>query len=179
MSWYTVGEIWIWLLLALLLGIVIGWLLHVLLGRRGAARVAELEAELAECRGEPAPAVATPEPTPEPEPAPTPVTPEPEPEPASVDEARSRVAAIAERTAAGHAVATDDLKLVHGIGPKISSLLISMGITSFEQIARFTDADIAVVSKALETFPDRVRRDDWMVSARRLHQEHHGEDPLA
>ncbi len=40
MSWYTVGEIWIWLLIALILGIVIGWLLHAIFGRRKSAAAA-------------------------------------------------------------------------------------------------------------------------------------------
>jgi predicted flap endonuclease-1-like 5' DNA nuclease len=49
-----------------------------------------------------------------------------------------------------------------------------MGIVSFQQVAEFTKADIATVSEALETFPDRIERDDWMGSARKLQREVHG-----
>ncbi len=92
--------------------------------------------------------------------------------------ARTEVRRIAERTADGDTSRVDDLEEVHGIGPTISTLLTSMGITSFAQIARFTKDDIAVVSDALETFPDRIVRDDWMSSARGLHRKKYGNDPV-
>ncbi len=64
----------------------------------------------------------------------------------------------------------DDLTKVRGIGPVISNRLYEMGIASFEQIARFTEEDIELVGAALGSFGGRIRRDDWIESARRLQQ---------
>ena len=52
-----------------------------------------------------------------------------------------------------------------------------MDITSFRQVARFTPEDVAVVNDALEVFPGRIERDDWMSSARELHREVYGTEP--
>lgn len=41
-------------------------------------------------------------------------------------------------------VEPDDLKIIEGIGPKISSILIDAGITTFQQLA---DTDVAVLNK--------------------------------
>jgi predicted flap endonuclease-1-like 5' DNA nuclease len=92
-------------------------------------------------------------------------------------EARSRVAEIASRTAGDGDIPHDDLVRIHGVGPKIARLLVSMGITSFRQVARFTAEDVAVVNDALEVFPGRIERDDWMSSARELHREVYGTEP--
>jgi predicted flap endonuclease-1-like 5' DNA nuclease len=52
-----------------------------------------------------------------------------------------------------------------------------MGITSFRQVARFTPEDVAIVNEALDVFPGRIERDDWMASARELHREVYGIEP--
>ncbi|MCL2465055.1 MAG: hypothetical protein FWF28_08320, partial [Micrococcales bacterium] len=102
-----------------------------------------------------------------------------EPVVATPESSREKVAAeIAVRTAGEGPNPEDDLREVHGIGEVISKMLYSMNITSFRQIARFTPADISVVSHALEVFPDRVTRDDWMSSARQLHIAKYGDDPV-
>ena len=72
---------------------------------------------------------------------------------------------------------SDDLVRIHGVGPKIARLLVSMDITSFRQVARFTAEDVSVVNDALEVFPGRIERDDWMSSARELHTEVYGTEP--
>jgi NADH-quinone oxidoreductase subunit E len=69
----------------------------------------------------------------------------------------------------------DDLQRIHGIGPTIAGLLRGMDITSFRQIARFEPDDVAYVAAALDAFPDRIGRDDWMSCAARLHEEKYGE----
>ena len=97
--------------------------------------------------------------------------------PSDAVEARSRVAEIASRTAGDGDIPRDDLVRIHGVGPKIARLLVSMDITSFRQVARFTADDVAVVNDALEVFPGRIERDDWMSSARELHREVYGTEP--
>ena len=92
-------------------------------------------------------------------------------------EARDMVAHIATRTAGAGENPKDDLREVYGIGEVISKMLNEMGITSFRQIARFTPADVATIEDALEFFPDRIVRDDWMSSARELHITKYGFDP--
>jgi predicted flap endonuclease-1-like 5' DNA nuclease len=154
MSWYTVGEIIVWLLIAAVLGFVLGWLLRGLLRPRDAAPVVEPVENRA--------AAAAPA----------------NPTPASVAVARGRVAEIAGRTAGDGDLPNDDLVLIHGVGPKIAKLLVSMGITSFRQVARFTPDDIETVTEALEAFPGRIERDDWVGSARQLHREAYGTDPV-
>jgi len=83
-----------------------------------------------------------------------------------------RLAAVAEVTARFEAsadVMPDDLKRIHGVGPSLERLLRAMNITTFSQIADFTDDDIELVSSALgRAFPGRIRRDDWMGGARAL-----------
>ena len=62
----------------------------------------------------------------------------------------------------------DDLKQIYGIGPVLEKTLNSLGITAWEQIAAFTKGDIARVAAAIDTFPDRIERDDWKGGARKL-----------
>ncbi|MDR0488346.1 MAG: hypothetical protein LBG99_02925 [Propionibacteriaceae bacterium] len=96
----------------------------------------------------------------------------------STQEARKMMVDIAARTAGTKPVEKDDLRDVHGIGEVLSKLLYSMNITSFRQVARFEADDIETIASALECFPDRIERDDWMSSARQLHIDKYGDDPL-
>lgn len=91
-------------------------------------------------------------------------------------ESTRKVAEIAKRTRGDAAFTDDDLKKIRGVGPKLEELLKEMGITSYRQIANFAPDDIAHVAAALESFPDRIERDDWMKSAAELHRETYGED---
>ncbi len=127
-----------------------------------AARIAALEARVVDLEAEAAGAV--------------PVAPATAPVP-DKESATRRVAEIAARTRGEGPAVDDDLKRIRGIGPVIEGLLKDMGITSFAQIARFRGDDIAQVAAALDSFPDRIERDDWMTSAVRLHQEKYG-DPV-
>ena len=62
----------------------------------------------------------------------------------------------------------DDLKKIKGVGPKLETLLNSMGFYHFDQIAGWTDAEIAWVDANLEGFRGRVTRDEWVSQARTL-----------
>lgn len=62
----------------------------------------------------------------------------------------------------------DDLKLIKGVGPKLEAMLNAMGIYRFEQIAGFSDANLAWVDDNLTAFKGRPFRDDWVAQARAL-----------
>ncbi len=51
-----------------------------------------------------------------------------------------------------------------------------MGITSFLQVANFTPEDIETVTLALDAFPGRIERDDWVGSADELYREKYETD---
>jgi NADH-quinone oxidoreductase subunit E len=62
----------------------------------------------------------------------------------------------------------DDLKVIVGIGPKLETLCHKLGFFHFDQIAAWTDAEIAWVDENLEGFKGRVTRDKWVEQARKL-----------
>lgn len=64
--------------------------------------------------------------------------------------------------------AGDDLTRIKGVGPKLSALLVSLGISRFEQIAAWSDADLARIDAQLGSFAGRPRRDQWIEQARLL-----------
>jgi predicted flap endonuclease-1-like 5' DNA nuclease len=69
----------------------------------------------------------------------------------------------------------DDLKKIHGIGPVIERALNKMGTYTYIQIAKWTPSDIARVARKLETVPERIKRDNWIASAKKQHREKYGE----
>ncbi|HEV7340558.1 MAG TPA: hypothetical protein VGN68_02900 [Sphingopyxis sp.] len=120
----------------------------------------------------PAPVTAPAPPVPAPQPAPAaapiapepiepgvidPVTPtaapEPAPEPGSVT-------APAPPTGAA-----DNLQLLKGVGPKMVGLLNGLGVTKFQQIADWTDADVAAIDAQLGAFQGRIARDNLVDQA--------------
>lgn len=54
----------------------------------------------------------------------------------------------------------DNLQLLKGVGPKLAVLLGGLGVSSFQQIADWTDADIARIDPELGTFQGRIARDN-------------------
>jgi len=87
---------------------------------------------------------------------------------------RSEKAKIAIREAMGvHIkVATvdekNDLKLINGIGPFIEEKLNDIGIYTFEQITQLDKTMIDLVTDAIQFFPGRIDRDDWVGQAKKL-----------
>jgi predicted flap endonuclease-1-like 5' DNA nuclease len=71
--------------------------------------------------------------------------------------------------------APDDLKLIVGVGPVLERMLHVLGITTFRQIAYWTETDIDAFDAKLHEFPGRIRRDGWVTQARELHQSKYGE----
>ena len=61
----------------------------------------------------------------------------------------------------------DDLKLLKGVGPKLEQTLHDLGFYHFDQIARWTEAEVAWVDTRLK-FKGRIQRDGWIDQARTL-----------
>jgi LPXTG-motif cell wall-anchored protein len=59
----------------------------------------------------------------------------------------------------------DDLTRIKGVGPKLSRLLHDLGVTSYAQIAGWSEADIAAIDAQLGTFAGRPTRDAWVEQA--------------
>jgi predicted flap endonuclease-1-like 5' DNA nuclease len=60
----------------------------------------------------------------------------------------------------------DDLKEIEGIGPALEKLVNGMGIYHFEQIAAWTETDVAFVDAEMKNFKGRITRDRWVAQAR-------------
>ena len=62
----------------------------------------------------------------------------------------------------------DDLARIKGVGPKLVTLLGQLGVTSFAEIAAWSDTDIDCIDAQLGTFAGRIRRDNWVEQANYL-----------
>jgi large subunit ribosomal protein L27 len=68
----------------------------------------------------------------------------------------------------GDASMKDDLKDVVGIGPKLESMLNSIGVYTFEQLSKLTFGDYDIIDDLLPVFKGRAERDDWSGQAKEL-----------
>lgn len=59
----------------------------------------------------------------------------------------------------------DDLTRISGVGPVIVGKLEALGITTFQQVADFTAADIERIDGELN-FKGRIERDEWVKQAK-------------
>jgi predicted flap endonuclease-1-like 5' DNA nuclease len=96
----------------------------------------------------------------------------PRPARAGVAALRSvRSEALVGETAAGGAHrpvgAFEDLKRIRGVGVLIEKKLNSLGVTTYEQVANWTGADIDRISQILD-FKGRIERENWVEQARIL-----------
>ncbi|WP_176597081.1 MULTISPECIES: hypothetical protein [Sphingobium] len=62
----------------------------------------------------------------------------------------------------------DDLLKLKGVGPKLNTLLIELGVTRYAQIAGWNDSDIAAIDAKLGNFKGRPVRDQWIDQAKYL-----------
>lgn len=65
----------------------------------------------------------------------------------------------------------DDLKRISGVGPFIEKKLNNLGIYTFSQISEFNEETIDKVTEAIEFFPGRIKRDNWVRQAGDLMNE--------
>jgi predicted flap endonuclease-1-like 5' DNA nuclease len=109
--------------------------------------------------------------------APTPKTePAVAPEPAPMAPSTPAVAPIEQQPEAIEAApspqpvasAPDTLTQIKGLGPKASAILNRLGITRFDQVAAWSDADIARIDAEMGAFKGRIARDRWVDQARLL-----------
>ena len=71
-----------------------------------------------------------------------------------------------ERLSAPRKGKADDLKEIEGIGPAMEKLVNGMGFYHFDQIASWSDADVALVDSEMKTFKGRITRDKWVAQAK-------------
>lgn len=64
----------------------------------------------------------------------------------------------------------DDLRRIKGVGPKLATLLASLGVTRFSQIAAWDEGDIDRMDAQLGAFAGRIRRDNWVEQCQFLSQ---------
>ncbi|MGJ8587175.1 MAG: 50S ribosomal protein L21 [Yoonia sp.] len=65
------------------------------------------------------------------------------------------------------AAGADDLKKLSGVGPALEKKLIEAGVTTFAQIAAWTEADVAAMDEKL-SFKGRIDREGWIAQAAEL-----------
>lgn len=62
----------------------------------------------------------------------------------------------------------EDLTQINGIGPYIEQRLNEIGVYNYDQISRFKDEDIEVLTELIDFFPGRIERDNWIGQASAL-----------
>ena len=70
--------------------------------------------------------------------------------------------------AASIVMVKDDLQVIKGIGPFIEEKLNALGITTYRQLANMNAKLEKQVNEAIEFFPGRVKRDQWVAQAKIL-----------
>ncbi|MCP4122879.1 MAG: hypothetical protein GY751_14100 [Bacteroidetes bacterium] len=77
---------------------------------------------------------------------------------------RSLIASVGTATE----VQKDNFSKIIGIGPFIEAKLNTIGIFTYEQISKFTEADIDHVTRLIDFFHGRIERDGWVRQAVKL-----------
>ena len=62
----------------------------------------------------------------------------------------------------------DDLSKIKGLGPKLQTLLPTLGLSTYAQIAALTEADLIKLDAQLGPFAGRPARDGWVEQAQYL-----------
>ena len=107
----------------------------------------------------PAPVAKTPAPQVDP------VVPAPEPVPAPAAPLLSATDGP-QRLSAPRGGMADDLKEIEGIGPAMEKLVNGLGFYHFDQIANWSDSDVAWVDANMKNFKGRIIRDKWVAQAK-------------
>ncbi len=80
--------------------------------------------------------------------------------------------AVAQKSEAIRAVSArvgaDDLLKIKGIGPSLNAMLISLGVSRFDQIASWDEQAIAEIDSHLGAFSGRIHRESWVEQAKLL-----------
>lgn len=62
----------------------------------------------------------------------------------------------------------DNLKEIKGVGPKLEKMLNEKGIYHFDQVAKWSDQELAWVDANIKGFKGRASRDEWVKQAKIL-----------
>lgn len=171
---YLIVQIWIWLVVAAIIGFVAGWLLR---WRLALERIDRLEDDLIMLRAardrleqdnkrllaRPSAADA----------AVPPGRPAADPADTAADTAAGGKVGLASGGMRPPALPgprggqADDLQRIDGIGPKIEEVLHQLGIYHFDQIAAWTRQHVDWVDGYLR-FKGRIDREGWVAQARQL-----------
>lgn len=81
--------------------------------------------------------------------------------------APKKAAKKAEPKADAPAAGGDDLKKLSGVGPALEKKLHAAGITTFAQVAAWTEEDVAAMDEQL-SFKGRIEREGWIEQAKEL-----------
>lgn len=100
--------------------------------------------------------------------APAAVKPAPAPIPAAEAAPVAEVVAVPAPVAEPAPATADDLARIKGVGPKLVALLSDLGVTTFAQIAAWSDADVERIDAQLGRFAGRITRDQWVEQAKLL-----------
>jgi predicted flap endonuclease-1-like 5' DNA nuclease len=121
-------------------------------------------APVAEAVAPPAAFISTPAPAEKPKAAPKPKAETPAAKPAAKPKAEKP--AGPERLKGARKGKADDLKEIEGIGPAMEKLVNSLGFYHFDQIASWSEADVAIVDAEMKSFKGRITRDRWVAQAK-------------
>lgn len=178
---FLLAEIWVLLALAVLLGLIAGWLIWGgQAGRASADEVFRLQVQLDRERARTKAALSGPDTDIPPmegggyrRPTPPPVsflTVSEEAAQAALAEASDPIPANTKPKGldAPRDGIPDDLTKISGIGPKLAVLCNDLGFYHYDQIAVWTEDEIAWVDENLEGFKGRVTRDNWVEQAKAL-----------
>lgn len=94
--------------------------------------------------------------------------PAPEPKPAAEPAAAPVPESMPAPSPAPVPAQGDDLRQIKGIGPKLVTILAEQGVTTFAQIASWSDADVERIDASLGRFAGRITRDQWVEQAKLL-----------
>jgi predicted flap endonuclease-1-like 5' DNA nuclease len=72
------------------------------------------------------------------------------------------------RIGVAHEEEGDDLTIISGIGGWIQEKLNALDIYTYKQISNFTKEDVYTITEAIEYFPGRIERDEWILQAKDL-----------
>jgi large subunit ribosomal protein L21 len=75
--------------------------------------------------------------------------------------------AAAPKAKAKAASGADDLKNLSGVGPALELKLHDAGVTTFAQVAAWTEADVAAMNEKL-SFKGRIEREGWIEQAKEM-----------
>jgi NADH-quinone oxidoreductase subunit E len=87
--------------------------------------------------------------------------------PASAPVSAPKPEAAPKASVAAVSTGPDDLKQLSGVGPALEKKLHAAGVTTFAQIAAWSDAEVAAMDEQMG-FRGRIARDGWVAQAKIL-----------